>query len=490
MSSSFFGITAGLLGLEAQQTAIDVTSHNVANANTAGYSRQIVQMVTTAPISAPGQGMAGAGQIGTGVVVGSIQRAHDDFVQSQVLYQNSQQSQEQGTSDMLTNISQVFNEPTSQGFGTLMSNFFSAWQSLANNPSDGSAQATVAAQGAALTNGFQQANASLMQQQTNENQLVNDSVSQINNIVQQVANLNRQITAVTAVGQSPNDLEDSRDNLVSQLSNLVGIQNTTLADGSDNITLAGGGALVQGVSSFQLQVVNSDPNNPNGPTFPMVALAQDPSAVLPVTGGTLGGAIYDRDTTIQSRINSLNTLASNVVSAVNAIQHSGFTSSGQPGISFFVPDDGSATAGSISVNPLINGDSTTNPPTVGDPSLIATAASAGTPADGSIATKVADLAENVGLDNNGNPQATTLPTEYASIISQLGVDGQQAQANVQSGELILQQLNSQQSTISGVSLNEEASNLIQYQNAYSAAARVISIIDSTVADMINQLGGS
>ncbi len=465
MSSSFEGITTALRGLETQQIAIDVTSHNVANANTPGYSRQLIDIQTTDPISAPELQPAGVGQLGTGAQAASINRAHDSFLQGQVLYQNGNQAQQQAMSNALDSVSQVFNDPGSQGFSTLLENFFTSWQTLANNPSDNPTRAAVAASGAALASGFANASMSLTAMQQNQDKQIGAYVQQINTITGQIAGLNQQITSVLAVGQTPNDLYDKRDNLLQQLSGIANIQSTESANGTVNVSLTGAGALVQGTSSFQLATI-ADATKPQ---FTAVAFAGQTTQIS-VSGGQLGGAIAARDTVIGTRLATLDTLANNVMSAVNTIQSAGYGSNGATGIPFFT----GASAATMAVNPAISG-------TVAN---IATAAAPNQPGDGSVALQVAQLQENPPAGST-----VTLQAQYGSMISQLGVDAQQAHTNVQTGGLILQQLNAQQSSVSSVSLNEEASNLVQYQNAYQAAARVISIIDSTVSDMIKQLGG-
>ena len=464
MPSLSLGINTVLRAMQAEQVAIDVTGHNIANATTDGYSRQIAQIVTTEPVSDPTLLPAGAGQIGTGATVATIQRAHDDFVQQQIIYQNSQQTQREGTSSTLTNISQIFNEPTDQGFSSLLSNFFSSWQSLSNNASDDSVRQGVLASGQQLANGFAAAASSLTSMQSDENTQVNSLVTQINGITSQIGSLNQQITEVKAIGQAPNDLMDTRDQLLGQLSNLVGVQYTVSDNGAMNVSLAGGGALVQGTSSFSLATTPSASN----PQFSDVVFQGSTNPVA-VSGGQLGGAFTDRDSTIQSRLDALNSLAANVASAVNAIHATGYGSNGATGLNFFT----GTTAASIAVNPTI----------VADASNIAASATANAPSDGSIALAIAQLAENPATG-----QTSTLSSQYNGIITKLGVDGQQAQANAETGTQVLQQLNAQETSVSGVSTNEEASNLLQYQNAYEAAARVVSIMNQTISDMITQIG--
>lgn len=479
MTATFLGLNTALRGLEVQQAAIDVTGHNIANASTPGYSRQSVEVGTTDPISDTTLATAQGGQLGTGATVEAIQRAHDGFVQQQIIYQNGAQGQQQTVSDTLGQIADVYNEPSDQGFGTLLSSYFTAWQGLANNPSDNASRATVVARGAALAAGFNSAASSLQALQGNQDKQVGQLVGQVNSITSNIAALNNQIAQVVATGQNANDLADKRDTLVNQLSQIVGITYTETPQGAANISLADGPALVQGTSSFNLGTAPDAAH----PQFSAVTDAN--GQPVTVSGGQLGGAITARDVTIQGQLDSLNTLASNVANAVNTLHQANYDANGQPGVPFFSVTAGQE-ASSLAVNTAITGDPSTGTPP--DYSKVAAAGSApssgGTnPEDGNGATAIAQLQEQPAAG-----QTTTVQAQYQGIISALGTAAQQAQTNVQTGSLVLQHLQAQQSSVSGVSLNEEASNLIQYQNAYEAAARVISTMDQTISDMIQQLG--
>ncbi len=466
MTATFSGINTALRGIEAEQIAMNVTSQNTANAATPGYSRQLVDLQTTEPISDPALQAAGPGQMGTGVQVGSIARAHDSFVQQQIIYQNGQQSQLQTQSDTLTNVSQLFNEPnTMTGFGSLLSNYFTAWQGLANNPTDTAAQAVVAQSGQNLASGFNTAAASLRTMQQQDDAQVGSFVNQINTITTQIAGLNAQIAGVLAVGRQPNDLKDKQDDLVNQLSQIVGVQASYQDNGTVNISLSGSGALVQGINSYQLGTMADAAQ----PQFTAVTLLSQ-GAQIAVTGGTLGGVIASRDQTIGGQLTALNTLAANVVSAVNGLQSTGYGSNGSTGINFF----SGTTAASLAVDPQI----------LADNGNIASSSAPNEPGDGSMATKISQLQETPATG-----QTTTVQAQYNTMITQLGITGQQTQSNLTTGGLVLQQLNSQQESVSSVSLNEEASNLLQFQDAYNAATKVLSTMAQTISDMINQLGG-
>lgn len=469
---TFFGITAALRGLQVQQEAMDVTSHNIANASTPGYSRQIADMQTTDPYAPPDMALLGAGQLGTGVQITSITRAHDDFVQQQIAYQNQQQSAQQSLSDNLSAISQVYNDPSNQGFSTLLSSYLTSWQQLANNPSDNPTRAAVIAQGQSLTAGFNTAANALIAMQQSQDTQVGQYVTQINTITGQIAGLNQQITAVVATGQQPNDLNDQRDTLLNQLSQIADINYVRTPNGSLNVALAGEGALVQGASSFQLATLPDQQASVHvaaQPGFNDVVF-QGQTTPLQLSGGQLGGALTARDTTLKGQLSALNTLASNVMSAVNGYQTTGYDANGNLGQAFFT----GTTAANMTVNPALQN----------NPALLAAAATPNNPGDGANALLMSQLQENPAPGQTG-----TLQAQYQSIISALGVQGQRAQTAVQTGALVLQNLNAQQSSVSGVSLNEEASNLIQFQNAYQAASRVISIMNQTISDMITQLGG-
>jgi flagellar hook-associated protein 1 len=466
MPATFSGINTVLRGIEAEQIAMNVTSQNTANASTPGYSRQLVDMQTTAPISDPALQAVGPGQMGTGVQVATITRAHDGFVQQQIIYQNGHQSQLQTQSDTLTNVSQLFNEPnTTTGFGSLLSNYFTAWQGLANNPTDSSAQTVVAQSGRNLANGFNTAAASLRTMQQQDDAQVGAFVNQINTLTTQIAGLNQQIAGVLAVGQQPNDLKDKQDALVNQLSQIVGIQASYQANGTVNVALSGSGTLVQGTNSYQLGTAPDAVQ----PQFAGLTLAGQ-SGQIAVTGGTLGGTIASRDQIIGGQLTTLNTLAANIASAVNGLQSTGYGSNGSTGINFF----SGTTAASLAVDPQI----------LADTGNIASSSVPNEPGDGSMATKISQLQETPATG-----QTTTVQAQYDTMITQLGITGQQTQTNLVTGGLVLQQLTNQQESVSSVSLNEEASNLLQFQDAYNAATKVLSTMAQTITDMINQLGG-
>ncbi|AND85396.1 flagellar hook-associated protein FlgK [Clostridium tyrobutyricum] len=223
-------------GLFSQQTAINVTSHNIANANTDGYSRQRANMVTTTPYTMPSMnGAAGAGQLGTGVTVESIQRIRDSFLDYQFRTQNSISGQYSAQDKILSQVENVLNEPTDTSISSLMSGFFTSWQSLSTSSQNAS---TVAQQAYQLTNDLNNVSSQLTKIKTDTNTELKSTIGTVNGYIKQLNQLNQQIQSVTISGQNPNDLMDSRDLILDKLSNEFGISITETDNNGINVTTA------------------------------------------------------------------------------------------------------------------------------------------------------------------------------------------------------------------------------------------------------------
>lgn len=211
-------------GLFSQQTAINVTSHNIANANTEGYSRQRADMVTTTPYTMPSMNnAAAAGQLGTGVTVASIDRIRDTFLDYQVRIQMGVSGQYTAKDKYLTQVENALNEPTDNGLSSLIQQFFNSWQDLSNSPQNTS---TVAQQAYQLTNSINSTYSQLTSIKSNTNTEIKNVVVSINSMLSQISKLNQQIKDVKISGQNPNDLMDSRDLLLDNLSSEFGINVT------------------------------------------------------------------------------------------------------------------------------------------------------------------------------------------------------------------------------------------------------------------------
>ncbi len=491
MSSTFAGLNIGLSALVANQTAMDVSAQNTANANTDGYSRQQVEMVASTPYPVPAFNRSGqAGQMGTGVTVAAIQRVRDAFVDQQYRQENAVLGQWTTRQNELSQVETVFPEPGTSGIGTALSQFWASWQDLAASPTSTAAMATVVEQGQNLAAAINSAATQLSSAVSGIDYQVGQQVDQINTLATQIASLNQQIQAVTVSGQNANDLSDQRDLALDKLSAIVPIDVQPQQDGTVSVSI-GGVALVSGSVTQQVATA-ADANGHLDPTWAstggQLSIGSDE--------GSLGALLSLRDTKIPVYQSQLDALAGGVASAVNAAYEGTLagTASATPFFTDGSGDGGVPTAANIAVNTVFAGDPATN--TAGDPTQLAQLSGAVAPAGGGTPTPFATIAGNVAdlqqaqLSFSVGGQATqqTATDFYANLVGQVGSDAQQASTMQGNQNLIVQHLTSQRESVSGVSLDEEATNMILFQRGYDAASRVITAMDQMLDQLINHTG--
>ncbi|MDR3735503.1 MAG: flagellar hook-associated protein FlgK [Acidobacteriaceae bacterium] len=428
--------------LLADTGALQATNNNIANANTAGYSRQTVVLQEAVP-SADGEG--------NGVVLEGYQSIRSEVLQRQI----EQETQENGSADaQLTNLQQietVFTTST-QDIGTQMSALFSNISSLSTDASSSSLRQAVLASAQNLATAFNTASKSLTTQQSDLNTQVTQDVSQINSITKQIAELNPQLAALARSGQDGGTLQDQQDQLVLSLSKLTSVSVTQTENG-ETITTGNGTALVVGGDNFTLQTTAGS----DGMTHVVDNGGADITTSL--TGGDLGGTITVRDQTIPGLLSQLDTLASQFGAAMNTAQSQGVNADGMTGGDLFngvgIKD---GAAGNIAL-------ATT------DPDAIAASLDSSSGGNGNIANLTA--VQNTKLSSGATPSDA-----YANLVYQVGNLTANANAESTATSASLVQLNDQRSSLSGVSIDEESANLIRYQQAYEAAARVVTTINN------------
>jgi flagellar hook-associated protein 1 len=582
MTSPFFGLEIATRSLRTQQTLVDIANQNIANANTPGFSRQEAVVSETLPYPFPAFRQSGeAGQLGTGVEVKEINRARDNFADLQIRTQLSAQGGSDARSDALTQLEAVVNEPSTSGISSQMTRYFSAWQEVANSPSDGSVRANLVESGKALADGFQNTLSQIKAQQGDLDKQVGITVTSIDDYAQQVANLNKQIWQVESGGMKANDLRDQRDLVLDKLSSLVKFTPVESSEGSVSIYIGNH----QLVDRDQVHAMGVD--STTGKNVP-VWMDVTPHPPVTVTDGKLQGIIDARDTVVQSRIDGFNALASRFIESVNSIHAAGVGLDGSSGRPFFAGTD----ASSIAVNAQISAPGGTSliaaarmqaatPPATGytwasgdssnaiaiaqvqqaiaqrdvtqaglapqqtfGPSTVLGLDLSHATANASIQMNVTAGAPNptvtfvqgtttvtasltVGTDASGNqvitadggslgirvtvnaaagttlnaalvplngqvaytPAGASTPgDQYSQLISALGVDSSTAKSESSNQQVLVNQLTRQRQQVSSVSLDEETTHLIQYQHAYQAAARVISVVDGMLDTLINHTG--
>ena len=594
MSGLFGTFNIAKRGINVSQATIDVTSHNMANANTEGYSRQRAEIVTSRP-SSPGMYK---GQVGTGAQIEAINRIRDTFLDYQVRGESSALGKAEVRNEVLYQIEGIFNEPSDTGISTLLGKFFDGFQELSKQPNSSNARTVAIQQAVSLTSSLNHVAIKLEELQANAQSLLKNNCTDINSALDQINKLNKEIKMVTASGENPNDLMDKRDLLLDQLSkkfNLTvdeksfnGIDVKTVDScGMKNPTLVSAAPNDQQTRFSYITSIEKDPNYPNihvityaklGDTsksenFQTIRVAdltdsqiEDLSKsrliwadeegnavkgdgykiknngvingaelmVFTPSSGEVAGNITVQDD-ISNYIDQLNKLAKAIAFSVNAI-HSGLTNPLQTGgdpekdfMPFFVNQDvayygsdrllsnldetlsaeSEITAKNISINiELIDDVMKLKTRTHDNNFSYANENNVDGEGDGARALAIAKLRDsliriqdfgtvinsrddlvttNFGMTIEDDTSGTSMDSFFKDIIDKLGVQAQEANRQEINQNVMLNELENSRQSVAGVSLDEELANLIQFQHAYSANAKIISTIDELLDEVVNGL---
>lgn len=548
MSGLFATLNTSKGGMFAQQQYINVTSHNISNANTEGFSRQHIVLQTARPQTIAG----GAGQIGTGVTVSSIERTRNQFLDYQIRKESSLLGNYGVRQDYLSEIEGIFNEPSDTGISELMSEFFDAWQTLSKNPEKSDARTVVAQKAKALADELNHTYKKLNDTKDNAAKEIQSNLFEVNTILDQLNSINKEIITVTIAGNNPNDLLDSRDLLLDELSTKFGIDtrnqilNGITCKPEDNDSMN----LIRNKDSQdinKLGFVNKLTKNPDGSydieyykngdttsdknkvTLTGVTLSEEQyenlnngrvlvteeDGSVNLTGGALNndqifnpssgrlGGLQSIHEDAESYIEQANTLAKTLAFAVNAIHTEGIPEEQQ--YAFFVnsliKDDPATTederlsfdginAGNITMNSDIldnvmliqagankdsgstDGDRALALASLRDFGLNIDSIQSGKKKDGSVYDYDAFVEEHLGITAEGDvPQFNTIDGGvkvegfFKNTINKLGVQSEEATRIVKNQNTLLKGLLERRLSTSGVSLDEEAINLVQFQSA-------------------------
>ncbi len=441
--------------LMSQQIGINVTSHNISNASTEGYSRQRVSFAATPAL------WERYGYLGTGVEAQSIGRLRDSYLDGQIRYSNGTSSAATTQQGVLSQVEASFNEPSDAGLSSMLTQFFNSWQTLSTHPEDSSSRNSVIQDGTLLAQSFQRLHTELTQTHDSLNDDISTKIASINQLTAQIGDLNSQIINAAAAGGDPSDLQDQRDLKLDDLSKLANISVVKDSGGAALVSI-GGMTLTSrsGAIAIAAQQV--------GGTMQIVTATD--KIQLSVTGGELGGDLTLFNTTLPGYLSKLDQLAGALIDRVNAL-HSGGYGLGTPpstGVNFF----SGTGAADISVDSAV----------ASDPNLVA-ASKDGSPGDNSIALSIANAANDKIL--NGN--TVTASQFYSALASGVGSDINSVEGTANAQQLVLTQLENQRTSVSGVSLDEEMTNLIQYQRAYDAAARLVNTANEMMQTVITMV---
>ena len=559
MSGIYNIFNIGKQGLMAQQIAMQVTSHNIANVNTEGYSRQEVIFEEGMPLNST------PGQTGTGVNATTIKRKYDSFLEGQLTDSRETLGNLEAKKSAISKIEDYFYDTNGTGINQLLDQFFNSMQDLSANPAGTAERVSIISRADAFANAVNSAYSSLEQLQKDMNSQVKQTVTDINNLASQIASLNTEIQRAEANGQNANDFRDMRGRILNDLAEKIDIQ--YFEDDSGQITVIGGGmaTLVEKGNSWVLDAV-SDPDNYG---YYNIVSSPDSSNVLNLTdsisGGRLKGLLTIRDTETWDAMDELDRFAASIANEINQVHRTGFGLDGSTGTNLFSPsfetgdvlsqDVGDIRAmstntgtGSLSItiddpsaltfnnyeltfsggNYTLTNKSTNaaNTAVYADPSsftfeglsvtisgsiaagdkyiisahknsardiqaaidmsdqakIAAAAIAADNRGDNSNVLALVQLQDALTIDGN-----SSFSSYYGSIVGRIGVNSQYINNQYSAQEFSSEQLRNMRESVSGVSIDEEMANLMKFQFAYEASARLITIGDELLDTLLGIL---
>lgn len=505
MSGLFGTLNTSTKGLTVNQAALQTTSHNISNANTEGYSRQRVNMEASSPYT-----LAGVGQLGTGVNISSVVRVVDSYVNSQLRNETSHLERYQQKSEILGQLEAIFNEPSETGLSNSLNELFSSWDYLGSNPELTTAKTLVAQNAETLTDTLHHMSNQIESLYNGTISDIEKNVLDFNSKLEQLDALNKQIFNVSVKGQTPNDLLDKQEKLLGELAGISDISIST--DEYHRATVSVDGQEILGTNSLQkLSVVTGHDDEGNtiiskngstsetissgGDYFPGQLIIVDESDAgtvyfpIEINSGSIRGAQESLEKIDQSR-QELNDLAFTLATAVNVVH-----SNNGEGTAFFDLGADGNYAANLKVNEEI----------LKDPTKINAGAGLtdSLSGDGSRAQAIGEI-RNTLLTFPADPDAieydpesmsiknqtggSTIANEYNGMVTQVGITKQQADNMTANQEDLVFLLQARRESVSGVSINEEVTDIIKYQSAFQANSRIITVVSEMLDTLINRTG--
>lgn len=508
MTSSFHGLETSRRALTVYNTAMLTVGHNVANANTEGYSRQRVQMSATRPIEAPGfMRSVAPGQLGTGVQTDEIVRVRDRLVDVQYRRENAFYSEWTVRESTLQSLEELVNEPSATGLSAVMNQFWNAWEALNRDPALLSARIEVVGKGKALTETLHHIGRALTQTEADLASNISVKIGEANVLIQQIAGLNDTIRRIEGLNDRANDLRDQRDLLVDKLSAIVDVQVEELSDGTYRITAAGK-QVVDGVA-FTLLAAGDEAAALSGQlagyrksitdvqrlrdqlnamvdtlvrgqvrvTLPAGYVASQDIPKADGSGVVTAGTVLTAPTEV-------------LVDGFNGLHRLGYGLGEPPSrnIPFFTGGGPEFTIDNIEVNPAVESDTNL----IAASGKFETISGSDRPirGNGDIAHALASLRDfRFTFMSSLTPLASGTTDDYfRAVVGNMGTLSSEATRNRTNQEALLQSASMRRSSISGVSTDEEVADLIKFQHAYGAAARHLTAVDEMLDRIINRTG--
>ncbi|MEO7963479.1 MAG: flagellar hook-associated protein FlgK [Gemmatimonadaceae bacterium] len=473
--------------IAAQQIALQTTSQNIANAETAGYSRQRAEFATRHPQQFT------YGNVGTGVDVNGIVRMRDELLDAAYRRDAAGQSGSDVRQNVLGGVEEILGEPSTTGLSSTLDKFWNAWSDLSNNPGNAATQSVVRQRGIGVTNQLNSFSTRIADVSSRTRANLASTVDEVNSLARQYADLNKQITAAEASGQQAPDLRDARDRLSDQLSQTIGARVEKQANGSISIYV-GTMMLVDSSHARPLEVRGSM-------TAPVVGFVNDPDPVLGL-GGSVGQMINVISNDIPAVISRLDAIARGLVNGVNEYHASGWTAAGDAlgnanwvvangptgsRVNFF--DAASLTAGTIKLSAEVTASA----------AVIASGDVQNAPGNNTLALSLGALRDDAGMSALQTRMGASFATQigfgaavsygdhYTQTVADLGVSVADAKNQYSVYETLAKQSDNRRASVNGVSLDEELTLLMRHQQAYAAASKLVIVADEMSKVLLNMI---
>jgi flagellar hook-associated protein 1 FlgK len=471
-------LTVAKSGLGAAKKQLSTTSHNIANANTEGYSRQRVNLEANRPIN------EGNYVMGTGVNIKSIKRIHDEQIERRLNQAISDNKFDEEREFQLGQIEDIFNEVNSEGMNKLMNRFFNSFRELANQPENETVRSIVRENARLIVSDFRRMRSTLHKLRDNINSKLRATVDDINTMIGHVGKLNNKIAELEAIGQETGDLRDQRDRIVSELSELMDIH--TFRDERERLVVNAKdvGSLVIGneINPLKFGTINENANDIG--RYEIFFKHRDMVPMSPnIKNGKIGAMLLTRNKEIREVEEKLDRLAFDLANSVNAIHRRGFINQQIP-----VDEQGNPVSRTLASGRPITGINFFETPTElyraaeyidlsldvkDDLNNIVTGLEANRPGDNRIPIAISKLQhEKVLLDNT-----TTFEEHYLKSVGDIALVTSKTRIDVEQSAGVLAQSKTVKERISGVSIDEETANMVKFQHAYDASAKVIKTAD-------------
>ncbi len=491
MSGLFNTLNTSNTGLMAQQTGLHTTGHNISNVKTKGFSRQRIELKAAKAFDYPG-----VGQLGTGVRMDSIIRVTNEYIARQIRQEGGNLTKFEAKSEAIEQLEIIFNEPSSTGLNFNLGEFFTSWSELSKNPELVTSKTVVVEKSQTLAESINHMQDQMLNLKAESLELIDQNILDFNTNIDKLESLNKQIFNISIKGQHPNDLLDQRDLLLRDLSETSNFE--VEFDKFNRASVKIGDTEVLGYEKARGKLSFEDVEGKGKKEVAFREADEDGNLKDPlkiedkIITGKIRGNI-DGEEVIDGAMEKLDNFSLTLKEAVNKTHTSGV----EPGLArdFFIYElDPETGINRLSVNPDL----------VKDNSLVVAGEQpvqgTGLEGDGARALRMSQLKntkldfndpKNIKLKDNaivGNPDGSTIETAFGSMVTSVGIIKEHSDHMIANQKVLVNQLDMRRESVSGVSINEEVSNIIKFQKSFEANAKVIAVVSEMLDTLINRTG--